>query len=752
MEEKKWICISGVTEAVVYRNDANGYAVLKVATESDETIIATGCLPEIAPGELITLYGEWTVHPAYGEQFSVDSFERMLPESEEGMQAYLASGVIRGVGRKLAEKIVKRFGTETFAVLDREPHRLTEIRGITEKKAENIHQQFLRHTEIRYLIDYLTEHKLPISLSARIYSRFGSNSVEMLENNPYLLCEPEFDVDFALVDEVAEELGFSMRSEERLCAGILYVLKFNLQNGHTFIPERKLLAAAHNLLQREDVELGNTVEEAFQHLLAEDRLIREAICGEDAVYLKNLFGAEQYLADYLQKLSQREYHFDFDIDELIEELEKDNELSYAPLQRQAIRLAATHGVAILTGGPGTGKTTTVKGIIEVMEAMGLEVVLAAPTGRAAKRLSDLCGREAKTIHRLLEAGYAPGEKSLVFKRNASNPLDGDVIIIDEVSMVDILVMQSLFQALRPDTRIILVGDADQLPPVGPGNFLRDLAGSGRIPIITLNEIFRQASQSAIVLNAHRVNHGEMPTAAGKDGDFFIIHCREKDRQRAVDKISKTVVELSQTRLSSYYGLTSSQIQVLSPARKQGAGTMRLNQMLQEALNPPEPDKPEKRFGDTIFRKGDRVMQVRNNYDIMWYKGEEVGTGLFNGDVGEILEVSLEGQSLTINFDDRIAEYSFDALSELELAYAMTVHKAQGSEFDAVVMAVSPGMSKRLLSRNILYTAITRAKKLMVLVGPDEIIAYMVQNNTKNKRYSALRARLHDQKDEANDEE
>lgn len=736
MEEKKWICISGTTEAVVYRNDSNGYAVLKIATESEETVTATGCLPEIAPGEQLTVYGEWVIHPSYGEQFAVESFERTLPETSEGIEAYLASGVIRGIGRQLAKKIVGRFGVDTFAVLDREPHRLTAIRGITEKKAENIHNQFLKHTEIRYLMDYLADHQLPIGLSARIYGKYGGGSVRAIESNPYLLCDPDFDVDFGTVDEMADQLGFSMLSPERICAGILFVLKFNLQNGHTFIPQNKLMAASNNLLEKEDVDLSEKLEENFYKLLEDGKVILEEICGEQAIYLKQMYSAEQYLADYLHTLSQVEYSFDFDLDRLISELEEGKNLQYTPLQKEAIQTAAVHGVSILTGGPGTGKTTTVRGMIDVMEAIGLEVILTAPTGRAAKRLSVLCGREAKTIHRLLEAGYVRGEDKLVFKRNASNPLDAGAVIIDEVSMVDILVMQDLLKALRPGTRVILVGDADQLPPVGPGNFLRDLVGSGRVPLIALNEIFRQASCSAIVTNAHRVNHGEMPMSAGKDGDFFMIYRSDPDA------VVHTVVDLCKTRLCSYYGLTPSQIQVLSPARRQGAGTFWLNQALQEAINPLVEDKHEKVFGETVFREGDRVMQIRNNYDIMWYRGDEAGTGMFNGDVGVILKISPERQSLTIDFDERIAEYSYNMLSELELAYAMTVHKAQGSEFEAVVIAVSEGMSKKLLTRNILYTAITRAKKLLVIVGSNAIISYMVENNTKNKRYSALKARLH----------
>ncbi|MDO4669655.1 MAG: AAA family ATPase, partial [Butyricicoccus pullicaecorum] len=432
-----------------------------------------------------------------------------------------------------------------------------------------------------------------------------------------------------------------------------------------------------------------------------------------------------------------EYQYDFDIEELVAALETDSEIDYAPLQRQAIVAAGRYGVTILTGGPGTGKTTTVRGMLDLYEALGLQVLLAAPTGRAAKRLSELCGMEAKTIHRLLEAGYVAGGGRLTFQRCATNPLECDVVILDEVSMVDVVLMQALLEALPNGARLVLVGDADQLPPVGPGNFLRDLIGSGCVPVIELTEIFRQAQKSDIVMNAHAINLGQMPTPSGKEGDFFIM------RKENTADIMSTVVSLCKERLPRYYGLSASQIQVLTPARRQGAGTIPLNRMLQEAMNPPQDGKPEKRFGDVIFREGDRVMQIRNNYDIVWESvdGTETGTGMFNGDVGEIIQISPAQECLVVRFDDRVATYMFDMLGELELAYAMTVHKAQGSEFDAVVVAVSREMSRRLLTRSILYTAITRAKKLLVLVGNGDAIAYMVQTNVRNKRYSALRTRL-----------
>ena len=563
-------------------------------------------------------------------------------------------------------------------------------------------------------------------------------AIDALSENPYLLCDEVYAVDFRLADQLAESLGLSRLAPERCDAAILYTMTFNLDNGHTFIPVEKLTQAVANLLTDDEVvyEIPR-VEEGVARLEGAGLLVREFICNRDAVYLRALREAETYLAETLRLLSEREYDYDFDVDELLSALEMDADIDYAPLQRAAIAAAAKHGVTVLTGGPGTGKTTTVRGMLRVFEALGLNVVLAAPTGRAAKRLSELCGIEAKTIHRLLEAGYVAGGGRLAFQRCATNPLECDVVVLDEVSMVDVVLMQALLEAMPYDARLVLVGDPDQLPPVGPGNFLRDLINSRRVPVIALTEIFRQAQQSDIVMNAHAINEGRAPKPSGKDGDFFIM---KKDSPADV---MATIVSLCRDRLPRYYGLSPSQIQVLSPARRQGAGTIQLNRMLQEALNPPAEGKPEKRFGDTIFRQGDRVMQVHNNYDIVWetVDGKESGMGMFNGDVGEIVQLFPGQECLVVRFDDKLATYTFDMLGELELAYAMTVHKAQGSEFEAVVVAVSSGISRRLLTRSILYTAITRAKKLLVLVGNPDTINHMIESNARNKRYSALRARL-----------
>lgn len=732
--------ISGTVDAVIYQNEDNGYAVIRLIADDGEEVTAVGTLPQICLGEELMLTGHWVTHASYGEQFQTEYFERRMPATVKGIADYLSSGIIKGIGPKLARKIADRFGEETFDVMTNTPERLSSITGITARKAEQIGEQFRHQTSMRRLMEFLMENDLPPQLAARLYKRYKESAIDHILENPYLLCGEEFEVDFKAADDLALSQGISQTSMERLQAGILYTLQFNLTNGHTFIPKDKLLATSGRLLQDADGFEPDTelLDSAFDALHESGRLVCEHICRRDAVYLSPMHDAEVFVSDYLAQLSDTAYTYDFDIDALLDTLEQNSAITYAPRQKQAIALAAKYGLVILTGGPGTGKTTTVRGMLEFYDAIGLEVVLAAPTGRAAKRLSELCGREAKTIHRLLEAGYRGSDSHAAFARNHENPLECDVVILDEVSMIDIVLMQALLDALRPETRLVLVGDADQLPPVGPGNFLRDCIGSDRIHTIELNEIFRQAQQSAIIRNAHAINNGEMPVSGGRDGDFFIM------KQRRPEDVMQTVVDLCRKRLPDYYGFSPDQIQVLTPSRRQAAGTQQLNRMLQEALNPKEDGKPEKRFGDTVFRLGDRVMQVRNNYDIVWEKEddpEEVGSGMFNGDVGRIIGISLQEENLLIQFDDKLAHYTFDMLNELELAYAMTVHKSQGSEFDAVIVALPNGIGKRLLTRNILYTAITRAKKLLVLVGDPSVTERMVNTNTRNRRYSALRARL-----------
>lgn len=737
MDEREYVLIRGTVEQIVFYNEENGYAVLRLASDNGAEVTATGTFPNIGLGEEVTLTGFWVTHPSYGEQFSTEQFERRLPSTVRGIAEYLGSGLLRGVGPKLAARIAERFGEDTFDVLSSEPERLTAIRGITEKKAREIGRQFVEQSEMRLLMDFLSEHRLPVALTPLLYKRLHESAIDALCENPYLLCDPYYDVDFKLADGLAMELGLSMLSDERADAGVLYTLIFNLDNGHTFIPVEKLIHVVCTLLSDDDVVFDEERALAsIDRLAASGKLVREHIAGRDAVYLRGMHDAETYLADMLGKMAERNYEYDFDVDELLGALLEGGEFPYSEKQKQAISCAARNGLVILTGGPGTGKTTTVRGILQVFGALGLNTLLAAPTGRAAKRLSDLTGMEARTIHRLLEAGFAVGGR-IGFARNLTNPLECDAVILDEVSMVDITLMQALIEALPHGARLVLVGDADQLPPVGPGNFLRDIIGSHRVPTIGLTEIFRQAQQSDIVMNAHAVNAGQMPVPSHADGDFFWL------KRTDPASVIETVAQLCATRLPNHYGFVPSQIQVLSPAKRQGSGTIALNRRLQEALNPPSDEKLEKRFGDWVFREGDRVMQVRNNYDIVWERSEdgEQGTGVFNGDVGEIVRLFPQQECMVVRFDDRIATYTYDMLGELELAYAVTVHKSQGSEFDAVVLALSDGLPRRLLTRNILYTAITRAKQLLVIVGSADTVAYMVNNNQKGRRYSALKARM-----------
>lgn len=734
-QEYQMVC--GTVSQIVFQNEENGYAVLRLIAPDGEEITATGYIPGLGLGEELTLGGRWTTHPSYGEQFTAESFERRLPVSVRGIADYLGSGLIKGIGPRLAVKIAEKFGEDTFDILQNDPAQLTEIRGITTKKAQDIGRQFTEMSEMRLLMDFLTENGLPVWLTPRLYKRLGVAAMDALTENPYLLCDEYYEIDFGLADALALNLGLPRLSEERADAGILYTMTFNLNNGHTFIPVEKLVGAACTLLSDDDVVFEEPrAMESIERLAARGQVVREIIAGRDAVYLRQMYEAEDFLAGCLKQLAAQTYTYDFDLDELLNALEQDADVAYAPLQKKAIATAAKCGVSILTGGPGTGKTTAVRGMLRVFEALGLETVLAAPTGRAAKRLSELCGMEAKTIHRLLEAGYGPGGK-LAFQRCLTNPLDCGVVVLDEVSMVDISLMQALLAAMPTGARLVLVGDADQLPPVGPGNFLRDLITSSCVPVTQLTEIFRQAQKSDIVMNAHAINEGRMPVPSGKDGDFFLM------KKADPAAVLQTVTELCRDRLPRYYGLSPSQIQVLTPSRRQGAGTAQLNRRLQEALNPATPEKNEKRFGDTVFREGDRVMQIRNNYDIVWERmdNHEQGTGMFNGDVGEILQIFPGQECLIVKFDDKLATYTFDMLDELELAYAMTVHKAQGSEFEAVIVALSAGVPRRLLTRNILYTAITRAKKLLVIVGAQETLETMVNTNTRGRRYSALKARM-----------
>ncbi len=732
MQEAEQNTIEGTVEAVIFQNQENGYTVLKLDAGESGGITVVGCLPGTAPGERLTVRGTWMRHAAYGEQFKAETVERRMPAGEKAIYEYLASGAVRGVGAATARRMVECFGQDTLTVLEEHPERLTEIRGITRKRALAMGEAFRLQMGMRRLLEFLGEYGVPLQLAMPLYRRYGDRALETVRANPYLLVDTDLGVRFDLADSLALEMGMDGEDPQRIEAGLLFELRHNLDNGHTFLPRRKLLWATAQLLGLEDASLS----EGLEALLERGELTQEPVAGEEAVYLQELCEAEQYVAFRIREMATGEMTPPRSLDALIDRIQAEQGITYAPQQRQAVALAAQSQVMLLTGGPGTGKTTSLRGVLALFDALGLDTALAAPTGRAAKRLGEMCGMEAATIHRLLETQYEPHSGRLVFAHDESAPLRADAVIVDETSMVDILLMRALLAALRGECRLILVGDPDQLPSVGPGNLFSDLIRSGAVPMVRLTEIFRQAAQSAIIRNAHGVNRGRLPELKNNQTDFFFL--RRKDPGRAAE----TIVELLHTRLPRNMGIPAEQIQVLSPTRKRQAGTAALNRALQAAVNPPGEDRPERRFGEYIFRQGDRVMQVRNNYDIMWREkdGRASGMGVFNGDIGTIEAVDNRAETVTVNFEGRIAEYTADMLGELEPAYAITVHKAQGSEYRAVVLAACDG-APMLLTRGVLYTAITRARELLVIVGDEAVIAKMTANNRQQKRYSGLRWRL-----------
>lgn len=731
--DKEQIKIEGVVEAVIFRNDDNGYAVLRVATANGDSLTAVGCMPNVGVGEYLVISGRWMTHASYGDQFKIEQCERSLPATEGAILEYLSSGTIRGIGRKTAVKIVEKFGKDAFFVIENEPMRLTEIQGISPSKAESISKEFQMQNSISRLIEFLVENGLEPGIALRLYRLYGMAAIGLVRENPYLLTNMELGVAFYKADELAQRLGMNSNAMERVEAAVLYELSYNAESGHVFIPRRKLVPITAELIDV-DTEL---VEDTIDGLLEDGAIQIEEINGEYAVYLGHLYEAECFVADRLCRMLASQPQTNLDMSETIAQIEKMHGLDYAPLQREAISVAANHSVMVMTGGPGTGKTTVIRGMLALFERMGLSVMLAAPTGRAAKRMSEFCGIEAKTIHRMLEMEYDDGGSGFpAFGINHENPLDTDVLVLDEVSMVDLMLMRAVLDALKPECRLILVGDADQLPSIGAGNILKDLVLSEYIPTVRLTEIFRQAAESNIVVSAHAINRGEYPDFSRRDSDLFFL------RREGINELIDTVVDLCANRLPKNMKIPPGQIQVLTPSRKYEVGTIVLNRKLQEALNPPAENKKEKRIGDRLFRVGDRVMQIRNNYDLPWHSltGGETGLGVFNGDIGEITGIDHREEYLTVRYDDRLVHYAFTMLNELELAYAMTVHKAQGSEFRAVIFAALGG-TKYLLHRSVLYTAITRARELLILVSNPATIGQMVHNNKQRNRYSALKTRI-----------
>ncbi len=727
--------IFGTVEGVIYQNEENGYAILDFGTSEEELITVVGTLPYVGEGDELTLYGRWIHNPKYGRQFRAEQFEKQLPSDAGAILRYLSSHTVKGVGPKKAQKIVDLFGEDTFDVIENHPDWLTQVQGISRKAAQEISEDFKRQAGVRRVMMFFRDF-FGAALSVRIFKAWGNSAVEIAKENPYRLCEEIEGIGFEKADALAERIGFDRAGLSRAESGVLYVLSYNAaQSGHTCLPEERLCEAASSML---DVE-RDVVEKAIHSLLRAHKLyrVRHLTDAGERTYLydRAFYECERTIAERLVAIDRACVRLDIkDIEYFIAREEKSGGISYAYLQKEAIASALENGVMILTGGPGTGKTTVVRALMRIFKSMELRVALAAPTGRAAKRLSEATAAEAKTVHRLLEMSYNEG-KHAEFSRNERDPLREDVIIVDEVSMMDEPLTAALLRAIKPGARLILIGDADQLPSVGAGNVLQDLLESKRFASIALTEVFRQAGHSLIVTNAHAVNHGDMPRLDVRNNDFFFL-------SRATDaQIAATVADLCCNRLPRTYGARiAGNIQVISPSRKGEAGTEHLNRILQEALNPPRAGKREHRVRDTVLREGDRVMQIRNNYDLVWERGEETGLGVFNGDIGLIERIDPVGKSVEVVFDDRHVTYDFTALDELESAYAITVHKSQGSEYPVVILPLyaAPPM---LLTRNLLYTAITRAQKMVILVGRAEIAEQMVKNNRQSMRYTGLAARL-----------
>ena len=721
--------ISGTVAAVVFQNQENGYAVIKLDSEEGGLITVVGTIPVPVAGERLIVTGKWGTHANYGRQFEAEFLERMLPDSSKEILAYLSSRAVRGIGPKTAEKIVAAFGEDSLKILERTPERLTEISGISMKKALEMGASFRQQVGVRHLIEFLAAYHIPAETAVQLYRAYGGRAMELVQENPYLLTQPQFGAVFSSADTLALELGFDGNDPRRVEAGVLFELRHNLGNGHSFLPKDKLTAATASLLELEAAE----VEEAMDRLCELGRIELDEIAGLQAVYLPEYYEAETYITQRILRMASQTPQERKEVS--VASIEAVNGIRYAEKQREAICAAAQERVMILTGGPGTGKTTTLAGILTLFDQRHLQTLLAAPTGRAAKRLSELTGREASTIHRLLETQISPETGEMVFMRDEDEPLKCDALIVDEVSMVDVLLMHSLLLALPQEAKLILVGDPDQLPSVGAGRLFSDLITGGAVKTICLTEIFRQAQQSLIVMNAHAVNRGELPVLTVKDRDFFFM------KRRTAESVVQTIADLCARRLPENMGIRPEDIQVISPTRKGETGTINLNRVLQAALNPPQPSKKEKYCGEICFREGDRVMQIRNNYDILWKRPDGgSGTGIFNGDIGIICRIDPYEDQVHIRFDDRDAVYDSDMLTELELAYAITAHKSQGSEYKAVIFAVFGG-APLLLTRGVLYTAITRARELLILVGNEEVVAQMTYNNRRDKRYSGLRWRL-----------
>ena len=756
--------VKGFVEKIKYRNEENGYTVLSVTgSEDGEEYILVGNFSYIGEGELVEASGHMTEHPVYGEQLSVESYEIKPPEDTVSMERYLGSGAIKGIGAALASRIVKKFKKDTFRIMEEEPERLAEIKGISEKMAMSIAEQIEEKRDMRQAMMFLQDYGVSMNLAAKIYREYGPAMYGIIRQNPYKLADDIPGVGFKMADEIAAKAGILTDSDFRIKSGILYTLLKASGNGHTYLPKEILMEQASELLGVGQEEIENRlldmqmekrlVVKRFREDTAEEGEEREE--SRQMVYASQYYYTELNTAKMLHDLNITGDQPEESIRKSLRQIQKQENIELDELQIQAVIEAVNCGLLIITGGPGTGKTTTINTIIRYFELGGLDILLAAPTGRAAKRMTEATGFEARTIHRLLELSGAPveektgdaGERSKManagmrFERNEENPLDADVIIIDEMSMVDIHLMHSLLRAVNVGTRLILVGDVDQLPSVGPGNVLRDMIESQCFHVVKLTRIFRQAAQSDIVVNAHRINEGGQIPLGKKSQDFLFI------RQEDPNAIVRSMITLVQEKLPGYVHADTFDIQIMTPMRKGALGVERLNEILQKYLNPPSPEKKERESGGTIFRTGDKVMQIKNNYQMEWELRNrygvpvDKGSGVFNGDVGVIRDINAFSELMTVEFDEgKMVEYSFKQLEELELAYAITIHKSQGSEYPAVVLPVYPG-PRMLMTRNLIYTAVTRAKSCVCLVGIPQVFQSMVDNASQQKRYCGLKDRI-----------
>ena len=731
--------VCGFVEKIKYRNEDNGYTVLSVGADTEEYILV-GTFPYISEGEMIEAVGTMTEHPLYGEQLQVESYEIKIPEDIDAMERYLASGAVKGIGAALAARIVRRFKADTFRIMEEEPERLAEVKGISEKMAMAISSQVEEKKEMRQAAIFLQKYGISINLAVKIYQQYGMRMYGIIEENPYRLADDIPGVGFKMADEIAKKVGIFADSDYRIKSGILYTLLQAVGNGHTYLPEEELLAGASELLK----VAPEHIEKHLMDLQMEKKLVMKNQDGKRIIYAAQYYYLELNSAKMLYDLNIQGQFDQGQIRKRLDEIQKEEQIQLDDMQLKAVEEAVGSGLLVITGGPGTGKTTTINTIIRYFEEAGMEILLAAPTGRAAKRMTEATGMEAKTIHRLLELTGAPEDKGTVgmhFERNEENPLDADVIIIDEMSMVDIYLLHALLKAVNVGTRLILVGDVNQLPSVGPGNVLRDIIESDCFHVVKLTRIFRQASQSDIIVNAHRIHGGERIDLGRRSKDFLFV------RRENPDAIISAMITLVREKLPSYVHADPFEIQIMTPMRKGALGVERLNGIFQTYLNPPDRNKAEKESGGVIYRVGDKVMQVKNNYQMEWEIRSqygipmESGMGVFNGDMGIIREINEFAETLTVEFDEgRMVEYGFKQLEELELAYAITIHKSQGSEYPAVVIPVHSG-PRMLMTRNLIYTAVTRARTCVCLVGIPETFQAMVDNEMEQRRYSGLKDRI-----------